>query len=230
MWSDAVEASPSVFERLDAVRRKRNDGHMNLRLLLSAFVLLLASASAFADVYRWTDSKGVTVFSSVPPEEGSDARNVVVVAKEKPRVLRGTRESAADQPPSNAEVLDRIDSLSRQVQAQQYAQAAVASVPQYDTAYPTGYYTTPAPSYYDPYYDPYYSSPYYSGYPYGYYPPVTVFVRPRAFFPHRTFVRPFVHGTFTHGTFAHGTFARGGTVGHSFARGGGGMRGGGGRR
>jgi hypothetical protein len=187
---------------------------------------MLASASAFADVYRWTDAKGVTVFSSAPPEEGSGARNVVLVAKEKPRVLRGTRESAADQPPSNAEVMDRIDSLSRQVQAQQYAQASLAAMPQYETAYSGGYYTTPAPSYYDPYYDPNYYQPYYynSGYyPYGFYPPVTVFVRPRAFFPHRAFVRPFAHGSVAHGSVAHGSFSHGAVV----ARGGGGMRGGG---
>jgi hypothetical protein len=51
--------------------------------------------------------------------------------------------------------MNRIDSLERQVQAQQYAQA-VAAASQYQPAYSGGYYATPAPSYYsDPYYDPY---------------------------------------------------------------------------
>jgi hypothetical protein len=199
---------------------------MGMRLLFGAFVLIVASASAFADVYRWTDTNGVTVFSSFPPEEGSGARNVVVVAKEKPRVIRGTRESVEDYASAKQQILaNRIDSLERQVQAQQYAQASMA---QYQAAYPSGYYTTPEPSYYsEPYYDPY-NYPYYGyypySYPYTYYPPVTVFVRPRAFFPHRTFGRPFVHGAVVHGTF-------GRPVTHGFGRSGGFAHGGhGGRR
>ena len=201
---------------------------MSMRLFFAAFVLIVAPASAFADVYRWTDTNGTTVFSSSPPEEGSDARNVVIVAKEKPRVIRGTKETIEDYAAANQQILSsRIDSLERQVQAQQYAQA---SMPQYQAAYPSDYYSTPAPTYYsEPYYDPY-SYPYYGSYPYSYpysyYPPVTVFVRPRGFASHRTFARPFVHGAVVHGTFGrpamHGFAHSGG-----FGRGGGGARGGG---
>jgi hypothetical protein len=204
-----------------------------MRIFLAIFVLALASQAAFADVYRWTDANGTTVFSSTPPEEGSGARNVVIVAKERVRVIRGTKETVESYTPSNQQILvSRVESLERQVQAQQYAQAAI---PQYQAAYSTGYYSTPAPSYYytDPYdgyydgyyggyYDPYYS-PYYGGYysyPYAFYPSGSVFVRPRAFVGHRTSVRPFVHGSFGHGSFGHGGS-------HGVARGGGAVRGGG---
>lgn len=196
------------------------------RFLLVACAVAVVSPAAFADVYRWTDTNGTTVFSSSPPEQGSGARNVVVVAKEKPRVMRGTKESVEDYASTNEQILmNRIDSLERQVQAQQYAQA---TMPQYQAAYSTGYYSTPAPTYYsEPYYDPY-SYPYYGyypyAYPYSYYPPVSVFVRPRGFVAHRTFGRPFVHGSVVHGTFGrpgvHGGFSGG-------MRAGGGARGGG---
>ena len=170
---------------------------MGLRILLTAFVLILAPAGALADVYKWTDERGVVVLSSVPPEDTSVAKNVEVVAKEKWATTKKTAAVEYQTPTSEEVLLDRIESLERQLRAQQQysREAAVAPI-----TYPQGYYTTPPPppvSYYpDPYYPPY--SPGVYGYPYAtFFPPVTtVFFRSRGHVGHRHVPRAVPHGTF----------------------------------
>jgi hypothetical protein len=188
---------------------------MGSRLFLVA-LLLAAPAGAFADVYKWTDERGVIVLSSVPPEDTTFARNVEVVAKEKGST-RKTAGAVEYRNASNEEVLlDRIENLERQLRAQQYSQAAPPPAVQY----PQGYYTTPtlpASSYGETYYPPSYpgyTSPGYYSYPYAaFFPPVTsVIIRPRPHFNHKHF-----HHRHSSHDFSHGTFPR--TFGHSgFAR------------
>jgi hypothetical protein len=182
---------------------------MGSRLLLTALVLVLAPAGALADVYKWTDARGVIVLSSVPPEETDAASNVEVVAKEKRAAAKKTAAVEYQTQTSEQVLLDRIDSLERELRAQQQysREAAVAPV-----TYPQGYYTTPQlppPSYYP---DPYYAPPYYPGaygYPYAtFLPPVTsVFLRSRGHFRHKHFPHAAPHGTFPR-TIAGTGFAR----------------------
>jgi hypothetical protein len=178
---------------------------MGVRIVLGV-LLLVASAGAFADIYRWTDEHGVTVLSSVPPEDTTLASNVEVVAKEKRTTTRKTAAVEYQTPTNEQVLLDRIENLERELRAQQYSQAAVPPPVQY----PQGYYTTPPPppSYYG---DSYYPPPYYPSYGYPYvtfFPPVTsVFFRSRGHFGQRHFPHAVPHGTFPR-TFSHGGFAR----------------------
>jgi hypothetical protein len=192
---------------------------MSLRIFLAA-LLLAAPAGALADVYKWTDERGVIVLSNVPPEDTTVASNVEVVAKEKRTTTRKAAPAVEYQTSTNEEVLqERIESLERQLRAQQqYSREAPAPV-----QYPQGYYTTPAPpSYYysDSYYPtsyPGYASPAYYGYPYAtFFPPVTsVIIRSRPHFNHKHFHHKHSSHGFSHGTFprsfTQSGFARGGT-------------------
>ena len=172
--------------------------------LLPALVSLAVPATAWGDIYKWTDEKGGANFSNIPPPAGK-AKNVEIVLKEtKPTSIPNHVAT-----PTEQALLARIESLERQLRAQQYAAQPPAVPPPtpYARYYPPTPLPPPPPSYYD--------GGSYSSYP-GYYPS---YYYPVAFshvvYPARTFVsRP---------TFAP---SRGG-----FSRGGGGHGGGhGGRR
>jgi hypothetical protein len=131
-----------------------------LSALFPALISLVIPATAWGDIYKWTDEQGRTYYSDVPPPTSGKAKNVEVVQKE-PKLT-----------PAEQALLARIQSLERQVQAQRYAAQAPAAPP--PTPYPSYYPSTPPPpppSYYDSGYDSgYYGSYYPSYYPTYYYP------------------------------------------------------------
>jgi hypothetical protein len=190
---------------------------MGLRIFLAA-LLLAASAGALADVYKWTDERGVIVLSNVPPQDTTVASNVEVVAKEKRTTTRKAAPAVEYQTPTNEEVLqERIENLERQLRAQQYSRELAYSPPASQVNYyaaPSsgGYYATPPPpSYYGDSYYPSYPSYQYPAYGYPYvtfFPPVTsVFFRSRGHFHNKHSSHGFSHGTFPR-SFAHGGVAR----------------------
>ena len=190
---------------------------MGSTVLFTALVVLLAPADALADIYKWTDERGVTVLSSLPPEDPGHVRNVEVLAKETKRAKGASAAATYEEGASSDQILlDRIESLERQLRAQQYPREVVSSPPAsqagyYTTPYQGGYYSTPPPlpHWVEP-------APYYPGYyaypgPYvTFYPAVTT-VFPRAHghfrykhfphvFPRSTFPRSFVQSGFPRGS------------------------------
>jgi hypothetical protein len=131
-----------------------------LSALFPALISLAIPASAWGDIYKWTDEQGRTFYSDVPPPTSGKGKNVEVVQKE-PKLT-----------PSEQALLARIEGLERQLQTQRYAAPAPAAPP--PTPYPSYYPPTPPPpppSYYDSGYDSgYYGSYYPSYYPSYYYP------------------------------------------------------------
>jgi uncharacterized membrane protein YgcG len=190
--------------------------------LLPALILLVIPATAWGDIFKWTDEQGRINISNIPPPEATKAKNVEVVLKE-------TKPTPIEQA-----LLARIESLERQQQARQYTTQAPAVPP--PTPYGSYYPPTPPPppSYYDSGYDTgydsgYYTSGYYPSYP-SYYPtyyyPVT---SSYAVYPARAYRAGPAFAASRGGSFrGGGGFSHGG--GGSF-RGGGGHGGGhGGRR
>ena len=173
---------------------------------LPALILLVISANAWGDIYKWTDEQGRIYYSDSPPPASGKAKNVVVVEKE----VRPT--------PTEQALLARIKALERQQQAPQYAAQPPAVPPPtpYGGYYPPAPPPPPPPSYYDSGYDSgYYSSGYYPSYPIYYYPVTSSY----AVYPARAYRTPPAFAA------QHGGFSRGG-AGHV----GGGVRGGGGGR
>jgi hypothetical protein len=116
-----------------------------------AFICALATVDARADIYMWTDERGSTIISDNPPAARGAARNLETVVVKEPE--RNTRKPAAAPNRTEQLLLDKIDSLERQVSAlsaQRYATAPPAP-----PAYAPSYYTPPPPA--PPAYDPYYS-------------------------------------------------------------------------
>ena len=101
--------------------------------LLIALVAILAATPASAQVYKWVDERGVTNYSSQPPDDPQAAKNVAIV---KDRISVYTPDKAltqaieASRQGSNQALSERIVSLERQLdvehRAQQYASAAEA--------------------------------------------------------------------------------------------------------
>ena len=118
--------------------------------------------AASANIYKWLDEKGTTVFSNNLPTQKAKATNVQVVIEEDDAPQQTARPQAAQQL-DQSEVLrrqqqmaDRIAYLESQLQAQQQYAQYPAPVP------------PPPPAYYSD------SMPYYPGYyPYAY--PYVVF-------------------------------------------------------
>jgi Domain of unknown function (DUF4124) len=149
-------------------------------LLALALISLVVPATAWGDIYKWTDEQGKTNFSNVPPTKPGKVKNVEIVLKE-----------ARPTPPTEQELLARIESLERQLQARQYAAQAPAVPPPtpYGGYYPSTPPPPPPPNYYDSgygssYYPDYYPSYYYPSYSYAVYPARTfigrrVFAAPR---------------------------------------------------
>lgn len=110
-----------------------------LLVLLPAAISLVIPATAWGDIYKWTDEQGRTYYSdSLPPAPGN-AKNVVVVEKE----VKPT--------PTEQALLARIEALEREQQAlQDAAQTPAIPLPTPDTNYyPPTPPSPPTPSYYD---------------------------------------------------------------------------------
>jgi hypothetical protein len=161
--------------------------------LLIAYISLVVPTAAWGDVYKWTDEKGVTVFTDVLPKPGEKVKNFEVVAKARPE----TKVPAQAVTPAEQALRARVDTLERQLQARQYAAQAPAPPPPptSSTYYPPAPQPPPpAPTYYDSgYYDSGYDSGYYPSYypSYGYpivaaysYPARTYISRPVSVAPH----------------------------------------------
>ncbi len=172
-------------------------------VLLPAFLSLVIPATAWSDIYKWTDEQGRTNLSNVPPTPSGKVKNVEVALKE-------TKTSPERAAAANEQaLLARIENLERQLQARQYA------------APPPG---APAPAPYASYYPPpppppsaspsYYDSGYYGNYP-SYYPTYYYPVAPaysyavysaRSFVGRPAFAAPrvgYAHGGFSHGGGGH---------------------------
>lgn len=151
--------------------------------LLPAFASLVAPATAWGDIYKWTDEKGGTYYSDSPPPTSGKVKDVEVLERE----IKPTSTEQA--------LLARIQNLERQLQAPQYAAQAPAAQP----PMPYGGYSPsmpPPPSnYYDSGYnsgyDPGYFPGYYPGYSYPVVPAYSYVVYPRrTFFPRPAFIAP----------------------------------------
>ena len=152
----------------------RGRGRFCLSVLLPVSLSLAIPAAAWADIYKWTDENGGTVFSNVRPAKSAKAKDVEVV--ERDTKATGTPERGAR---TEQALLARIESLERQLDARQYAAQPVEAPP---PAPYSGYYppTPPPPSYYD--------SGYYGNYP-GYYPAYFYpFASSYRVYPRRAFV------------------------------------------
>jgi hypothetical protein len=155
-----------------------------LRASALAAVLSCAPATAFAEIYTWTDERGTTVISNVMPANPRRVKNFEVVVKEDPKQAAVKQASEAyERARTERLLLDRIDSLEREVKAQQARENAFAAAaePQYMAA-PAGY---AADTFYPSYY-PSYVFPHPPGYLWGY-PQTTVVVGSNFGVPHRGF-------------------------------------------
>ena len=135
----------------------RRRSRFRLSVLFPALLSLILPALAWADIYKWTDESGGTVYSNSRPAKSARAKDVEVVIQEaKPASTPDRSATRTEQA-----LLARIDSLERQLDARQYATQAVQAPPPvpYGAYYPPA--PPPPPSYYD--------SGYSSSYP-GYYP------------------------------------------------------------
>ena len=149
---------------------------MRLLSLLPALISLCVSAAAWGDIYKWTDERGRTVLSNIPPTPADKARNVELVKKENKPALAPAAAHVAT--PTEQALLARIESLERQLQA-------VRSAPQAVTPPPMPYAGTYAPPPPPP---GYYGGAYPTAYPGTYYPYPPVPAYPYVVYPVRTFI------------------------------------------
>jgi len=123
-----------------AVLGHRGQGVRAMLAVLSVLVFAGVPTIAQAEVYKWLDERGKTVFSDVPPAKVDPAQKLELVAKD-------SRISSYPPPPgpspTERALLARIENLERQLQARQTtAASAVYTLPgPYGNAYPT----TPSP-------------------------------------------------------------------------------------
>jgi hypothetical protein len=170
----------------------RVPGTLRLLAMLPALLLAAVSAPAWGDIFKWTDEQGRINLSNVPPPASGKAKNIEIVLKEaKPASL--TQHVAT---PTEQALLERIESLERQLQTRQYAPQAPAVPPA--TPYAGYYPPTPPP----PPSSGYYASSYPGSYP-GYYPAYTYPVASSyVVYPARTYLTQPVylapHGGFSH--------------------------------
>ena len=156
-------------------------GQLWLFALLPTLISLVVPATAWGDIYKWTDEHGSTNFSNVPPIKSSKVKNVKIVVEEtKPTSIPDHVAT-----PTEQALLTRIESLERQLQARQYAAQVPAVRPPMTYS---GYYpSTPPPPLPPP---SYYSSGYYDSWNYpSYYPTYYLPVASSYLvYPARTFV------------------------------------------
>jgi hypothetical protein len=138
---------------------------------------LAASATGYASatVYEWTDERGTTVFSNLPPPADAKVSNVQVVAEDDAPAA-APKPAAAPEPDNGSALQERIRALEQQTPAATYAAPYPAQLPP-----PTNYY--PRPDYYPPpSYPSAYPPPNYGyGYPYYPYAASYVVVEPASF-------------------------------------------------
>jgi hypothetical protein len=184
----------------DASRAALQAAHLRSPFWLLIMTSLAVPAAAWGDIYKWTDERGRTVLSNVPPPASGKPRNLALLVKEA-RPAPAVPAHVAT--PTEQALLARIETLERQLQARQYAAQAPAVPP---PASYGGYYppmppppTVPAAGYYSSGYYSSYDTGYY--YPSYYYPVVPAYSY--AVYPVRPFVgRPLVvapHGGAFHG-------------------------------
>jgi hypothetical protein len=158
-----------------------------------AAMLSCAPNAALADLYTWTDERGTTVISNVMPPNPRKLKNFEVVVREeaRPAALKQAAE-AYERATAERLLLERIDSLEREIKAQQAREKSVAASaePQYAPA-PFDY---TADAFYPSYY-PSYVFPYPPGFAWGYPPATTVVIGSHIGVPHRGFrhFRSFPH-------------------------------------
>jgi hypothetical protein len=145
-------------------------------LLQLPALLLALPLAASATIYKWTDEKGITVFSNRPPAAEAKVANMQVVMQDDEGAA-APKPVAAPKPNNGNALQERVSALEQQVQALQTPPST--SPPDY---YPPPDYYSP-PSYPSAYPPPMYGY----GYPYYPYAYSSVVVAPRRF------VRP-VHG------------------------------------
>jgi hypothetical protein len=134
-------------------------------LCLSSWLafLLLVPTAASARIYKWTDDRGITVFSNTPPAKERNAKDVEVVIDEDDPPRTPQQIASDDARRREQEMAERIYNLERQVQMQQqYPPYAPLVQPQYQPLM-----SPPSPDYYG-------GSPFYPGYYPGYIPPYFV--------------------------------------------------------
>jgi hypothetical protein len=126
-----------------------------------AFLALCAPATALADIYMWTDEKGGTVISDQRPENPQAAKNVKVLVKESEGGPRTEVRLSRQETTRNEQILiERVDSLERQLREERYRPPD----PPPANTYSSGYYAVPASAppavvYDGGYYPPYYHVP-----------------------------------------------------------------------
>jgi hypothetical protein len=170
-----------------ASRALRRCVEISSRASVLAGLLSVLSAPALADLYTWTDERGTTVISNVMPANPRKVANFEVVVKEEPRQAAGRAAADTHERTANEKLLlDRIDTLEREVRAQQAREKVTVAAPPSETSHRPAYENTadafyPAGQYY-PY--PSYVFPYPPGYSWGY-APTTVVVGSSFGVPHR---------------------------------------------
>ena len=135
-----------------------------LGFALPLLLLLFASTTACADIYKWTDEQGNTVISNVRPTHLDKVKNFEVAVEETKSSVAATA--------TKQMLLDKLDRLERQLLAQQYAPGAAVVLPPSYGSYNPALQPPPPPGYYGAY------SPLVS-YPYAFYPATTFVTRPR---------------------------------------------------
>lgn len=174
-----------------------------LSVLLPVLLSLALPAIAWADIYKWTDESGGTVYSNARPGKSARAKDVEVVLEEPKSTPKSTSNPERAAPRTEQALLARIESLERQLDARQYA----AQAPQAPPPMVYSGYSPPAPppsSYYTGGYD--WGSNYPGYYPaYSYYP----FASSYLVYPRRVFAGRPIHAA-PHGGSFHG---RGGHAG-----------------
>jgi hypothetical protein len=118
---------------------------------ITVVIASLGTTSAWAEIYKWVDDKGGTVYSNVQPAKTSRAKNLEVVVEDEKTSDSASSSAAATR--REQELLDRISRLERQLEAQRYQAPPPPPAPQYypSSDYPSTYY----PSTYYPAYYPY---------------------------------------------------------------------------
>ena len=118
---------------------------------ISVSIAFLGATSAWADIYKWVDEKGGTVYSNVQPTKTSRVKNLEVVVEDEKISDNASASAAATR--REQELLDRISRLERRLQAQPYSAQLPPPPPEYYSSsyHPSGYY----PSTYYPTYYPY---------------------------------------------------------------------------
>jgi hypothetical protein len=136
----------------------------SLLALLSACLSFFLPATAWSDIYKWTDEQGNLVISNASPANPKQVTGMELLAKEtKPVNQSPVPVSRSVVTPTEQMLLEKVDRLERQLQAQrdppQEQRAAPviynASNYQMQPPPPPSYYPSDYPSYYYPYVAPY---------------------------------------------------------------------------